>query len=149
MGSVGRGYPGHIFSKFRSTDILCSYNFLIFIESSTYKSTNEDLWFDNWIGPMMTSSPEMEIPLPVLERLIRTSVKLGKKISEKILNRNLIGNQLLQMALIVVKIAKTSTSKPDDKTVDLTSKILSKTLFDYNEKVKSSFVDMLSLKKNS
>ena len=114
---------------------------------------------------MMTSSPETEIPLPVLERWIRTSVKLGKEISEKILNQNLVGNQLLQMALIVVKIEKTSTSKPVEKTSklnentskpvertskpndktstqdlsteDLTSKILSKALFDYNEKVNS------------
>ncbi len=104
----------------------------------------------------MTSSPETEIPLPVLERWIRTSVKLGKEISGKILNQNLVGNQLLQMALIVVKIEKTSqlnekTSKPVEKpskpnektstqdlnTVDLTSKILSKALFDYNEKVNS------------
>jgi hypothetical protein len=112
---------------------------------------------------MMSSSPETEISLPVLERWIRTSVKLGKKISEKILNQNLVGNQLLQMALIVVKIEKTSNSvektsklnentskpveipsKPNEKTstqdlntVDLTSKILSKALFDYNEKVNS------------
>ena len=116
----------------------------------------------------MMSSPETEIPLPVLERWIRTSAKLGKEISEKFLNQNLVGNQLLQMALIVVKIEKTSTSKPNEntskpvektsklnentskpnektstqdlKTIDLTSKILTKALFDYNEKVNSILV---------
>ena len=125
--------------------------------SSFSSSMDPDIWLNKWIVPIMTST--FFVPLQVLERLIKSAIRLNKNVASRILERNLISNsnfeqilddnstlgqnvyaemteQLLQMALIVIKLEKSSSNKNEEPNKNpSSSQILSKALFHFNEKV--------------
>ena len=105
----------------------------------SHKSTNEDDWFRTWIEPLVS---EPGIPLHVLERWIREAGKVNRHLFEKILSRSFETESAsaLRMAIAVVKIRKTSPEKNvGENFVSLATKILERSLSDFDEKVRNCF----------